>query len=598
MKYLRPRRGKKASATNQQLVLKKGEIFFEVPDNGTGKGVGKIKMGDGVTQYGNLPYFFESEVSTASESPITFTEVSSDDNTSLLNTIKTGAKLNTIIPAIKRLLFNLSHQNNIKYDPDTDSIQVYNNNTWNIVEQASMNYLYNSGNTYDMTTGGFVKRWGNDNATIANTGGKLVITGYGSGNNYTEYTTFGPTNFIDLRNVESLIITYDADLKSTDNLVNVGISEINTSTQFMVSKTISGIVNETNKSITIDVSELDGGYLMIQEKSASNATVFKISSIKTKLFATNTIIPLVYHVFAKSDINGNGEPISNAESGSNYTYYAFDLSDSTRFTSGGATNNPYVGYMFNNTVSITKVELKYFLSNNTGIKITSKLQYMDGTGTWIDVAGTEETTTFTETTKTYTYNITELSNVHGIRFICTSDATYCTISTNKMKIYGKLKNSASILTSKLTTSNTGENGYAVTDGGASGHDAYVAFNLNSKNGYFISASAAKEHYVGYMFNESTDANKARFQVRCASSSVTKTILYKIQYYNGSSWVDTGASKSITWKASNAYEYENISLDFKTVNVKGIRLLGTCTASSDSNLTYTMELGSFVPMFVL
>ena len=55
--YLKPRRGKKATAISQNLLLKKGEIFFEYPDTGTGTGAGKIKMGDGTTTYNNLPYF-------------------------------------------------------------------------------------------------------------------------------------------------------------------------------------------------------------------------------------------------------------------------------------------------------------------------------------------------------------------------------------------------------------------------------------------------------------------------------------------------------------------------------------------------------------
>lgn len=60
--YLRPRRGKKSTAIAQLTSsnpLKRGEIFFEVPDDGVGTGAGKIKMGDGVTTYADLPYFSE-----------------------------------------------------------------------------------------------------------------------------------------------------------------------------------------------------------------------------------------------------------------------------------------------------------------------------------------------------------------------------------------------------------------------------------------------------------------------------------------------------------------------------------------------------------
>ena len=105
--YLRPRRGKKATAISQNIILKKGEVFFEVPDGGVGTGAGKIKMGDGTTAYGNLPYFYEPAVVDVSTAPITFTESSETNNTNLLNAITTGAQTGTLFGNIKKLLRNL-----------------------------------------------------------------------------------------------------------------------------------------------------------------------------------------------------------------------------------------------------------------------------------------------------------------------------------------------------------------------------------------------------------------------------------------------------------------------------------------------------------
>ena len=62
---LRPRRGTKAVADSKNFVLAKGEIFFEVPSGGVGKGLGRIKMGDGSTAYKNLPYFQELDLIAA-----------------------------------------------------------------------------------------------------------------------------------------------------------------------------------------------------------------------------------------------------------------------------------------------------------------------------------------------------------------------------------------------------------------------------------------------------------------------------------------------------------------------------------------------------
>lgn len=60
--FFRPRRGKKGTATSLFVgkdVLKEGEMFMEVPDTGVGTGAGKIKLGDGNTNYANLPYFID-----------------------------------------------------------------------------------------------------------------------------------------------------------------------------------------------------------------------------------------------------------------------------------------------------------------------------------------------------------------------------------------------------------------------------------------------------------------------------------------------------------------------------------------------------------
>ena len=40
--YLRPRRGKEATAKSQNIVLKRGEIFFETPAGGVGTGIGRL----------------------------------------------------------------------------------------------------------------------------------------------------------------------------------------------------------------------------------------------------------------------------------------------------------------------------------------------------------------------------------------------------------------------------------------------------------------------------------------------------------------------------------------------------------------------------
>ena len=110
-KYLRPRRGKKSTAESQKIVLKRGEVFFECPDTGVGTGAGKIKVGDGTTEYADLPYFSESDDVNVENSTIAFAESTETSNDTLLNTIASGATLKVIIGAIKKMLRNLNTSN-------------------------------------------------------------------------------------------------------------------------------------------------------------------------------------------------------------------------------------------------------------------------------------------------------------------------------------------------------------------------------------------------------------------------------------------------------------------------------------------------------
>lgn len=82
--YLKPRRGTYSTASSKLTssadgVLKNGEIFFELNNSGAGKGVGKIKMGDGSTDYSSLSYFLSLQ-----DSPITFTDNGTTDQISSL----------------------------------------------------------------------------------------------------------------------------------------------------------------------------------------------------------------------------------------------------------------------------------------------------------------------------------------------------------------------------------------------------------------------------------------------------------------------------------------------------------------------------------
>lgn len=115
--YLRPRRGKNATAVSQlgsNAPLKRGEVFFEVPDSGVGTGAGKIKMGDGSTAYANLPYFLEQF--DLDNAKVAFTDSNTPDanpyttNTTLATAIAPTASMKTIFTNLKQLLVNHNSQ--------------------------------------------------------------------------------------------------------------------------------------------------------------------------------------------------------------------------------------------------------------------------------------------------------------------------------------------------------------------------------------------------------------------------------------------------------------------------------------------------------
>ena len=112
--YLRPRRGKEATAKSQNIVLKRGEIFFETPSGGVGTGIGKIKMGDGSTSYASLPYFLRQLDLNDNNTKCAFTNATAatdkSNNTTYLNNIAPSNNLKTLFQNIKQLLLNYNSQ--------------------------------------------------------------------------------------------------------------------------------------------------------------------------------------------------------------------------------------------------------------------------------------------------------------------------------------------------------------------------------------------------------------------------------------------------------------------------------------------------------
>ena len=118
--YLRPRRGQKSTAETQAIVLKKGEVFFEIGNSGTpttgsnAVAFGKIKMGDGSTTYSNLGYFIDVDTTAVAWDNTGYTSATSasqgSDLYGNLNAITPSATLKSILGNVKALLYKLSTQ--------------------------------------------------------------------------------------------------------------------------------------------------------------------------------------------------------------------------------------------------------------------------------------------------------------------------------------------------------------------------------------------------------------------------------------------------------------------------------------------------------
>ena len=60
-KNFRPRRSTTAEWEHYNPILLEGEMGIEVPNSGVGTGIVKIKFGDGVTRWNDLPYGLDNK---------------------------------------------------------------------------------------------------------------------------------------------------------------------------------------------------------------------------------------------------------------------------------------------------------------------------------------------------------------------------------------------------------------------------------------------------------------------------------------------------------------------------------------------------------
>ena len=109
-KILLPRRAKKSvmqSSGKSSIVLEKGELFVECPDEGIGTGHCMIKIGDGNTAYSALPY----AIGDTSNDQITFSESSETQIDSIITKFVPGTKLSILVSFIKKSIILFKNKN-------------------------------------------------------------------------------------------------------------------------------------------------------------------------------------------------------------------------------------------------------------------------------------------------------------------------------------------------------------------------------------------------------------------------------------------------------------------------------------------------------
>ena len=324
-KILKPRRGTSTTMNTSKAstVLASGEIFFEVPATGMGTGPGKIKMGDGYTQYSALPYFMEPTDLDTEE--IVVTQDVSSTSAAALNNVSSNKSVGVLIGALKQAITlsnseltssitNLENDFNTKvpfklgiaangdygyyklgtnvvspFRPDSTETYSFGSNSGSTVDLGARNnyryvnasnvynYGYNTGNSAGAASG--YETGYNDGYNVgynagAASGKKVVDLGTGTSFTVTTievYKSFNNTNFI----VET-IDTWNKQVSTTAHIGNSdGGSDVNGSATTKVTIT---------KTYNSNTGKLDA-YLKYETRVAVQGSNEQVASKTAKVHA-------------------------------------------------------------------------------------------------------------------------------------------------------------------------------------------------------------------------------------------------------------------------------------------------------------------------
>ena len=160
--HLRPRRGSVTGMASSTIVLAAGELFLEYPQTGVGTGASKIKIGDGVTQYKDLPYAID--LAEMGGSTVDFTTDTSTTVAEALAKVVSGQTLSVDVAALKQAV-NLLNGEAVKTITSTGSTITVTGSGNSINIEANPTGAISTVYDTDLTA---------SKAVVSNASGKLV----------------------------------------------------------------------------------------------------------------------------------------------------------------------------------------------------------------------------------------------------------------------------------------------------------------------------------------------------------------------------------------------------------------------------------------
>lgn len=239
---IRPRRGTATQWATANPILVEGEIGIEVPDTGVGTGLVKMKFGDGVNAWNDLPYGFEGGAGDI------IVQTLDGDETDK-------------VPSVSAIVEVLKDVGTIRYNVETDYVQILVSGEWVDWNKVGISW---DGLLYD--NGSFVVGFDRSTDDWNYSSTRTLEDSYVSESNIaqtasgkTTITLIGTTNTIDVTKYDTMKVEYtnnnteytlELDLSSVSGSYYLGVvSYIGTTT------TVIGLFVSTSKQ-NVDSSKI------------------------------------------------------------------------------------------------------------------------------------------------------------------------------------------------------------------------------------------------------------------------------------------------------------------------------------------------------